>query len=172
MQRNRAAAIPVPDDRDTEEFVNALLTASRALVGVSARSLADVEEHVTLTQFRALVVLAAHGDGTLGQLAGRLGVNASTAQRQVDRLVRDGLVDRRENPQDRRQVAIALTQNGSRLVDAVTSRRRAAIARIVRDVPGADRHALIAALEAFASAADEPGTGSGSGSDEADRLGW
>nr|WP_246306145.1 MarR family winged helix-turn-helix transcriptional regulator [Allobranchiibius huperziae] len=167
VQRNQPSS-DEQSDRDTEDFVSALLTASRALVGVSARSLADVEDTVTPTQFRALVVLAADGDGTLSRLAARLGVNASTAQRQVERLVRDGLVDRRENPQDRREVSIALTSHGSRLVDAVTSRRRAAIARIVRDMPDTDRGALIAALEAFATAADEPTAGP----DHAHRLGW
>src|SRR5665647_545120 len=39
-----------------DELVSALLTASRALVGVSARSLARVEDAVTITQFRTLVV--------------------------------------------------------------------------------------------------------------------
>ena len=42
---------------DADELVSALLTASRALVGVSARSLAHVEDAVTITQFRTLVVL-------------------------------------------------------------------------------------------------------------------
>ena len=46
------------------EMVDALLIASRALVGVSARSLAAVESHVTLPQFRALVVLGEHFRGT------------------------------------------------------------------------------------------------------------
>jgi len=55
---------------------------------------------------------------------------------------------------------IVTTGDGAALVDAVTARRREAIARIVRDLPGADRPALIAALEAFAAAADEPAAGS------------
>jgi len=172
MQENRRGGRPTSGRRsggpEEDEFVTALLTASRALVGVSARSLADVEETVTIAQFRVLVVLAAHGQTTLVQLASRLGVNASTAQRQVDRLVREGLVDRRENPSDRREVVIVTTVDGAALVDAVTARRREAIARIVRDLPGADRPALIAALEAFAAAADEPAAGS----DQAYRLGW
>ncbi|MBO1754378.1 MarR family transcriptional regulator [Allobranchiibius sp. CTAmp26] len=167
MQRKRLTRSG-NDGQDTEDFVNALLTASRVLVGVSARSLADVEETVTPTQFRVLVVLAGNGDGTLGQLAASLGVNASTAQRQVDRLMHDGLVDRRENPQDRREVAITLTQHGSRLVDVVTSRRRVAIAQIVQDMQDTDRRALIAALEAFATAAGEPTARP----DHALRLGW
>jgi hypothetical protein len=37
---------------------DAVLTASRALVGVAARSLAIVDAEVTLPQYRALVVLA------------------------------------------------------------------------------------------------------------------
>ena len=172
MQENRRGGRPTSGRRsggaEEDEFVTALLTASRALVGVSARSLADVEETVTIAQFRVLVVLAAHGQTTLVQLASRLGVNASTAQRQVDRLVREGLVSRRENPSDRREVVIVITPAGAALVDAVTARRREAIARIVRDLPGADRPALIAALEAFAAAADEPAAGS----DQAYRLGW
>ena len=70
-----------------DELVSALLTASRALVGVSARSLAHVEDAVTITQFRTLVVLEGHGDTRLNQLAERLGVTASTALRMVDRLI-------------------------------------------------------------------------------------
>ena len=57
-----------------DELVSALLTASRALVGVSARSLAHVEDAVTITQFRTLVVLEGHGDTRLNQLAERLAV--------------------------------------------------------------------------------------------------
>lgn len=42
---------------NAEAMVNALLTASRLLVAVSARSLAAVEEALTLPQLRMLVVL-------------------------------------------------------------------------------------------------------------------
>ena len=38
---------------------DAVLVASRALVGVAARSLAETEDTVTLVQYRALVLLAA-----------------------------------------------------------------------------------------------------------------
>ena len=38
--------------------VDAVLNASRVLVAVAARSLGDVAEEVTLTQYRTLVVLA------------------------------------------------------------------------------------------------------------------
>ena len=52
-----------PDERESERepVVDAVLTASRVLVAVAARSLAEVAEEVTLTQYRSLVVLASRG---------------------------------------------------------------------------------------------------------------
>jgi hypothetical protein len=45
---------------------DAVLVASRALVGVAARSLAGTEDTVTLVQYRALVLLAALGSTNVG----------------------------------------------------------------------------------------------------------
>lgn len=154
-------------DGSHDELVTALLTASRALVGVSARSLEGVDESVTLTQFRTLVVLHGHGATRLNRLAARLGVNASTALRTVDRLIANGLVDRRANDQDRREVVIELTPRGRGVVDQATERRRAAIAEIVRAMPEAHRDGLVDALIAFSEAADEPLV-----PDAATSLGW
>lgn len=155
-------------DTDLDRLVTALLTASRALVGVSARSLAEVEDAVTLTQFRTMVVLRAHGPARLNRLSERLQVNASTALRTVERLIAAGLVDRTENAADRREVVIALTPRGRRLVDDVTERRRQAIEEVVRVMPAEQRSVLVDALLAFAEAADEPVAVA----DTATRLGW
>src|SRR4029079_5050443 len=46
---------------EDEAFVTALLTASRVLVGVSARSLSEVESTVTVPQFRTLGGLERYG---------------------------------------------------------------------------------------------------------------
>lgn len=156
------------EDSRNDDLVTALLTASRALVGVSARSLAAVEDTVTIAQFRSLVILTTKGPSTLANLAGELGVTASTAQRQVDRLVGLELVTRRENPTDRREVVIDITSAGRRIVDTTTRRRRKAIATIVANMTPVDSDALIEALDAFADAASEPSVDG----DGAARLGW
>ncbi|MEO7753387.1 MAG: MarR family transcriptional regulator [Terracoccus sp.] len=156
------------DPLESDQLVTALLTASRALVGVSARSLAGMEDAVTLTQFRTLVVLRTHGRQRLAGLADRLGVGSSTALRMVDRLVASDLVDRRENAADRREVVIELTARGHALVDEVTLRRRESIEKIVSVMPISDRLGLVRALTAFAEAADEPC----GPADPAARLGW
>lgn len=150
----------------TDDMVTALLTASRALVGVSAASLAAVEETMTLTQFRTLVLLSQHGDTTIVRMAERLGVNPSSAQRQVDRLVRIGMVTRAENPADRRELMVALAPDGRALVNTVTARRRQALSRIVRKMDPTDAAHLTEALLAFAAASGEPVV------DDAVRLGW
>ena len=49
--------------------VEAVLGASRVLVAVAARSLADVAEEVTVQQYRALVVLASQGPQRVLSLA-------------------------------------------------------------------------------------------------------
>src|ERR1700744_1848373 len=115
--------------------LDAVLTASRVLVAMAARSLADAGEEVTLTQYRSLVVLASRGPQGMAALAEALSVNASTASRLVERLVRKGYVRRRTDRQDRRQVRIGLTERGRDLVRLVTDRRRQEIAALLASIP-------------------------------------
>ncbi len=139
-----------------DDLATAVLTASRVLVAISARSLAGIEDRLTLTQFRALVVLDDASGGTLRALAESLGVTASTAMRTVDRLVDLGLARRGDNPADRREVVLGLTPEGSRVVADVTRARRREIGRVVEQMPTAQRSRLVSALRAFAEASGEP----------------
>ncbi|HEX4226950.1 MAG TPA: MarR family transcriptional regulator [Pseudonocardiaceae bacterium] len=132
------------------------MTASRLLVAVSARSIAAVDESITLPQFRLLVVLSTQGAVKLMQVAEQLGVAPSTATRMIDRLIDAGLVDRETNPNSRREVVVSLSTQGRAVVRQVTQRRRREISRIVARMPGQQRHGLIAALEAFTIAGGEP----------------
>ncbi|MFJ1546674.1 MarR family winged helix-turn-helix transcriptional regulator [Streptomyces sp. NPDC088246] len=149
-----------PPDRDgddgVDEVTRAVLTASRLLVAVSARSLAAVEDRVTLPQFRLLVVLSTNRNAKLVTLAERLGVNPSTAMRMLDRLIAAGLAEREVNPANRRETVLRVTSEGRRLVEDVTAGRRREIAGIVERLAPEQRTALIDALTAFAVAGGEP----------------
>lgn len=136
-------------------MVDAVLSASRVLVAVAARSLADVAEEVTLTQYRTLIVLASRGPQNLAGLADAVGVTPATATRMCDRLVRKGLIRRRTERDDRRQLRVALTVKGRSLVDAVTVRRRQEIGRIMSEIPVEQQAVLVQALGRLASAAGE-----------------
>jgi DNA-binding MarR family transcriptional regulator len=127
------------------------------LVAVASRSIAAVDEDVTLPQFRALVTLDSDKRGVMnvGALAGELRIQPSTATRLCDRLVRKGLVRRSVNSNNRREVTMVLTGKGRELVSEVTRRRRREIASIMVKVPAVQRAAIIEALTAFRVAAGE-----------------
>jgi DNA-binding MarR family transcriptional regulator len=141
--------------RPTEELTDAVMTASRVLVAVAARSLSDHEAEVSLQQYRALVVLAARGAQRPVDLAEALGVDPSTATRLCDRLAGKRLISRRRQVDDRRQVRLDLSTHGRRLVENVTERRREEIRRILAAVPGPERGDLVRAFRTFARAAGE-----------------
>lgn len=133
-----------------------MLTASRLLVGISIRSIAAVEESVTVAQFRLLVILDTRGPLNLASLADHLGVNPSTANRMINRLVAVDMVARQANPVSRREILLRLTPTGDRLVREVTDLRRADIGKIVARMPADTRESLVEALTAFAMAGGEP----------------
>ena len=141
---------------DLRDDADAVLTASRALAGVVARSLADVLEQITLVQFRVLVVLGSQGPLRSGALAERLGIHQSTFTRTADRLVAQGWVRRETSPESRREVVVDLTDEGRGLVEEVTRRRAADVERILASASPRDRARIRAGFEAFARAAGEP----------------
>ncbi|MFI1920464.1 MarR family winged helix-turn-helix transcriptional regulator [Nocardia sp. NPDC020380] len=142
-----------------DEITDALLAASRLLVALSARSIALVDESLTIPQFRMLVILSTRGPSKVVALSTALGVQPSTAARMIDRLVSAGLVNREPNPDSRRELIIELTTLGHRVVDRVTSHRRREIASVVQQMPEADRTGLVRALTAFTTAGGEPHPG-------------
>lgn len=145
-----------PGKSELDAVTDAVLLSSRALVAVASRSIAAVDDAVTLPQFRALVVLDGEvGGRTVGGLALELRIQPSTATRLCDRLVRKGLADRRHDSGNRREVTMILTDSGRALVREVTERRRAEIAMIMAKVPAVQRAAIVEALTAFRVAAGE-----------------
>ncbi len=142
---------------DADDVADAVLTASRLLVSLSARSIAEVDDTITIAQFRVLVLLRTRGAMNQATLAGHLEVQPSTATRMVDRLVSAELVQR--VPRTRREVTIDLTERGTRTVDQVTRRRRRQISTVISRMSPAAQAGLLDALNAFAAAGDEPRVG-------------
>ncbi|QNE45884.1 MarR family transcriptional regulator [Glaciihabitans sp. INWT7] len=138
------------------QTTEAILTSSRALLGVVARSVSPALEFVTLPQFRVLVVLTSSGPLRMGSLAERMGANSSTFSRSIDRMVAGGWVERGPSPDSRREVLIRATESGRALVDEVTARRRHAVSDIIATMSAEDQQSVVSALEIFADAASEP----------------
>ncbi len=137
-----------------DQLADAVLTASRVLVAVAARSLAE-EEAISLPQYRALVVLASRGAQRPVDLAQALNVDPSTITRMCDRLEGKLLITRQRDEDDRRIVVLGLSAEGQRLVDRVTNRRRNEIEQILTAIEPKERTNVIRAFTAFGNAAGE-----------------
>ncbi|CAM3258806.1 MarR family transcriptional regulator [Mycobacterium intermedium] len=146
----------MPGDGPSADQIEAVLRASRALVGIAAASIAAVDDSVTVPQLRVLVMIDTRGPLNLAAVAEALEVNPSNASRICDRLIKAGLLDRQEAVNDRRHIVLSLTSAGRRLVNKVIKHRRAAVTRILRDMAPKDRELLKTALDRFATAAGEP----------------
>jgi DNA-binding MarR family transcriptional regulator len=153
--------VSVADDAEarraapSQGVVDAVLSASRALITVATKSLGAAAEEITIAQYRALVVLASRGPQRIGDLAGVLEIAPSTAGRMCDRLVGKGLIRRHRAQADRRVVQVSLTPLGRQVVDETTSRRRTLISEILASLPPARHQEVAEALQAFADAAGD-----------------
>jgi DNA-binding MarR family transcriptional regulator len=141
--------------RPCSDEVDAVMLAARAIIAITARSVAALEHQVTLPQLRVLVMVASRGPLNLGALATGLAVHQSNATRACDRLVSNGLLSRRDDPTDRRNLLLELTDQGRELVDAMNANRRAAIESVLSRMPADQRDGLAPKLRSFAEAAGE-----------------
>lgn len=147
----------VPGPADPDDLADELLAAGRTLLGIVIASIAAAPVEITVLQHRVLVLLAAEGARTVGELAAELGVNASNATRHCDRLEKLGLASRRRSTTDARVVRVALTPAGHRLLETVSHRRRNEVLRVLERMPAREQVAAVQALEAFNAAAHEHG---------------
>lgn len=132
--------------------LDVVLDGVTTLVGVAARSVAEISDDVSLVQVRVLVLLHNHGDQAMRALAGALGVNPSTATRVCDRLEAKQLVRRRVDRDDRRTVRAELTPQGRELVQRMVERRRSELEPVLARMTAEARAQLVAGLQAFADA--------------------
>ena len=72
----------------------------------------------------ALAGIAPGNEPTVGYLAERLLLKHHSAGELVDRLERLGFIQRAPNPRDRRAVLVALTENGAKVLEQLSSTHR------------------------------------------------
>jgi len=100
---------------------------------------------VSAPRLSALSVLVFGGPRTIGELAGIEGVTPPTMTRLVAAMVADGLIDRREDPADRRVVRVQASATGRSLLLAGRDRRVATLAAMVKPLTAKERRRLDAA---------------------------
>lgn len=125
-----------------EAFVGYLHCGAQS-AGIDALLAADL----TFSQMRTLLTLAQHPEpAPIHELADRLGLSVAAAGRNVDQLVRAGLVDRVEDDVDRRVKRISLNGAGFELIVSVKDGQRRAALDLLAGVDEGDARRLIDAL--------------------------
>ena len=95
----------------------------------------------------ALATIERHGPLTPSELAELEAIKRPTATRIVARLAEQELVERAEDPHDRRSSLITATSEGSSLLRRLRGRKNAYLARRIRELEPADVAALERATE-------------------------
>jgi DNA-binding MarR family transcriptional regulator len=115
--------------------LNALERLAAALVGVTARALADSAQagDLTLAQWRTLVVVARGTGMRIGDVAIRLGVSMPSASRFVRRLERRDLVATERDATDHRATLVRATPGGVAVMDDVVGRRLLLVDQALKD---------------------------------------
>lgn len=136
-----------------EQFIERLLEATRALQVITVRAIAAANNEVTVPQFEAMSKLSERDWHTMGELAVRLDAHPSTITRMCERLEAKDLVFRSLGRVSRREVEIALTDNGRDLVRKVIRKRRGEVGALIGSLEPRWREGVIAGLQDFAERA-------------------
>lgn len=108
--------------------------------GLAARFTALAERHGGSTaadraeqaQRKLMGAIASHQPATLGEVANAVGRGAPAVSRSVDSLVRAGLVERTQDPNNRRRLALRLSEAGRAKLDAQPSSNRGLASQLDR----------------------------------------
>ena len=137
-------------DRFIDDYLLYLL--SRASSEVSAQFHARLKVHgLQVPEWRVLASLSdGDGDGmTVGEIAMLALQRQPTMTKIIDRMTSSGLVERRQDENDRRKVRIFITQSGQRRVNEALADAKHHEKEVLADYTPAEAHQLKSILRAL-----------------------
>ncbi len=105
------------------------------------------EQGLSMTQMVALRHIHYNQDCNISQISEELGVTTAASSQLLDRLVQQGLIARRENPNDRRHKQLVLTEKGRQILTESTVARQQWLYQLVEHLSVAEMEKIIEALE-------------------------
>jgi DNA-binding MarR family transcriptional regulator len=139
------------------EFLTAFDALAQAVR--RARGSATANGGLTLSQYGLLEGLTAQSSARVQELAGNAGITPSTATRILDALERRGIVERTRTPEDRRAVAVSLTEQGQELLQAEEEWLRGRQRAFFASLPPTEREIAPDLLQRLAALIDELAAG-------------
>lgn len=124
-----------------------------ARLGALDPTVRELLANTTFRQHEVLRLVAVRGPLAMHELAQFLGISRSSATEVVDRLVAHGLLERRQDPIDRRTVHVALTVRARGLADQVRQALEPGFATLVSVLDDGELATLVGLLEKIAKPA-------------------
>jgi MarR family transcriptional regulator, organic hydroperoxide resistance regulator len=131
-----------------DETMQVYVAVSRALLMASAPAWANLD--LTMAQLRGLFAVANEGPLSIGQVATAVGIAPPKASLLVDQLVQAALIERDEDPTDRRRMLTRITPAGADLVERLRHGRLDHLRAGLEQLSDSDRAALLQGLQALA----------------------
>jgi len=107
---------------------------------------------ITNPQFEALLVLREHGELTMGELCAKMFLACSTATDLIDRMERNGLIERVRDTADRRVIRLRVLPKGHQLIDQILEVRQTYLAGALSGLGTSDKARLIWSLQQLTAA--------------------
>lgn len=107
---------------------------------------------ITNPQFEALLVLREHGELTMGELCAKMFLACSTATDLIDRMERNGLIERVRDTADRRVIRLRVLPKGHQLIDQILEVRQSYLAGALSGLGTSDKARLIWSLQQLTAA--------------------
>jgi DNA-binding MarR family transcriptional regulator len=111
------------------------------------------ETSLSFSQLSVLMRLKHGGNSGVSEIGDLLGVTNAAASQAVDRLVHLGLIERTEDPEDRRAKRLALTQKGNTLIEKGVEARSKWIEGLTDALTLEQQNMIISALTLLTEAA-------------------
>lgn len=137
--RAASRAKPASHDAVSISIVVRLLAAHNLLLGALRRGFGP---DLSLARFDLLATLAREDGQTLAALSRRMLVTAGNLTGLVDRAERDGIVERRPDPSDRRLTRVFLTARGQGVAERAIERHAEVAEEILGPLDAREREEL------------------------------
>ncbi len=141
--------MPRHDESLVEEALSAYETVIQAFHATTESHWLHLD--LTITQLKGLFVLADEGALIVGRMAELLGIGKPAASVLVEALVQLTLVERAEDPSDRRRTIVRLTPQGEELVSQLQHGERRLVRALLGRLAPDDLAALTQGMRALAA---------------------
>ena len=110
---------------------------------------------ISMPQLGILMQIHFHENCGISDISGRFDITNAAASQLVDKLVQNGLIQREEDPHDRRAKLLNLTGKGKELINQATERRYRWVEDVAQKLSAQEREQVNEALNIMTRAAQE-----------------